>query len=134
MDGVAGSIMPAATPVPQALAALVVTVIIAVQSRGLIPKSSDQDGIATPRQVNVFFPAVPLLILVFCAETVILPYAGPVWSAAIVPLVLLIAVAPLHIPFRRRQEKAARPPGTTGLLEWPKMARVAEGASQSTRR
>jgi hypothetical protein len=119
MDGAVGRIMPTVVPVPQALAALMVTAIIAVQSRSLIPKSSEQGSSISQQQFNVFFPAVPLLVLVFCAETAMLPYVDSVVFAALVPLAILIMVTPLHLLSRRRRERRPR----QGTGRWPKRPR-----------
>jgi hypothetical protein len=109
------TITPASLPVPQALAALLVTAIIVVQSRGLIAASSQAgDGVDQQpseagelgqQHVNHYFPALPLLILVFCAETAILPSLGPIWIAATIPLA---ALASLPVLSRRRQDKPIR--------------------------
>jgi hypothetical protein len=127
MDGVLGNMMPAVVPVPQALAALAVTVIIVVQSRRLIPRPS-QAGDSVDQQpseaselaqqrFSLFFPALPLLILVFCAETAILPYLGPKWIAATIPLA---ALASLHLLYRRRQETAI----SHGITRWARWLRT----------
>jgi hypothetical protein len=123
---VMGSIMPAPLAVPQALAALLVTAIIVFQSHGLIPGSNqagdsiDQEpsaaGELAQQRFNHFFPVLPLLILVFCAETAILPYLGSIWIAATIPLV---ALASLHVLFRRRQEKLI-PRSKSRWLRWPR--------------
>lgn len=130
MGGVLGSVMPSALPVPQALAALLVAVIIAAQAQGLIPEPSmaSEDAAQQPSKAreevlqqpfNIFFPAVPLLVLVFCAETAILPYVGPTWCAAVLPLVAMVGVASLHVLLRRRQHKPT-PNGATRRPRWLK--------------
>ena len=125
MNGVMGTIMPAAVPVPHAFAALLVAVIIVVQSQGLIPVSRDVDGVATQQRFNAYFPAMPLLVLVFCAEAAVLPYVGPKWVAATVPLVAIVGLASLHLPLRRRQDEptptdAARRPKWLRRPDWLK--------------
>lgn len=117
MDGTLGSIMPAVVPVPHAFGALLVTVAIMVQSNALIPKPDGAREVAAQQRFNVFFPAVPLLLLVFCLETVILPYVGPVWVTAAVPLAAMVGLASLHLLLRRRQDKPM-PTGTTKLPQW----------------
>jgi hypothetical protein len=122
-----GNIAPASLPIPQALAALLVTAIIVVQSHGLIAASSqagdgvDQQPSATGQlghqHFNHYSPALPLLILVFCAETAILPYLGPIWIAATIPLA---ALASLHVLSRRRQDKPMRKRNN----RWPRWVRT----------
>jgi hypothetical protein len=130
MGGVIGSVVPAAVPVPQALAALIVAVFIAAQSQGLIPEPSMGSEAAAQQPskaredvrqqpFNVFFPAVPLLVLVFCAETAILPYVGPTWCAAVLPPAAMVGVASLHVLPRRRQHKPT-PNGATRRSWWLK--------------
>jgi hypothetical protein len=136
MDGFIGSIMPAAVaavPVPQASAALLVTLVIVVQSQALIPKPrgteevqrqrpipapSEAVGVTDQQRFNVFFPAVPLLVLVCCAETAILPHAGPVWVAAAGPLTAMVGLAALH-PLRRRRQDKPTPTRTIRRPQWP---------------
>jgi hypothetical protein len=135
MDGFIGSIMPAAVPVPQAFAALLVTLVIVVQSQALIPKPRETEevqqqrpipapseavGVTDQQRFNVFFPAVPLLVLVFCTETAILPYVGPVWVAAAVPLTAMVGLAALH-PLRRRRQDKPTPTRTIRRPQWPTM-------------
>jgi hypothetical protein len=131
MDGFIGSFMPAAVPVPQAFAALLVTLAIVVQSQALIPKpkepeevqeqrlipASSEAGVATQQHFNVFFPAVPLLILVFCAETAILPYVGPEWVAVAVPLTAMVGLVSLHL-FLRRPQDGPSPSGPARRPKW----------------
>ncbi len=120
LDGVVGTVMPAAVPVPQALAALLVTCIIAVQGHGLLARP-DHVGHVAGQQLNRFHPAVPLLVLVFCAETAIFPYVGPTWLAAVVPLALLAAVVLLlSFPPRRRRPRTPRTAWWPGWLRWPR--------------
>jgi hypothetical protein len=119
MSGAMDSLMPAVTPVPQALAGLVVTVIIAVQTRSLISRRSNSGTVIT-QQFNVFFPAVPLLVLVFCAETTVLPYIGPEWFAAVVPLVIMASIILLSITSHRLQENRTR----LHNIKWPKFLNV----------
>lgn len=130
MGGVLGSVMPAAVPVPQGLVALLVAVFISVQSQGLIPEPSmgSQAAAQQPRKAredvrhqpfNIFFPAVPLLVLVFCAETAILPYVGPAWCAAVLPVAAMVGVASLHFLLRRRLHKPS-PNGSTRRPWWLK--------------
>jgi hypothetical protein len=122
---VMGSIMPAPVAVPQALAALLVTATIIIQSHGLLPGSNqagdsiDQEPSAAgelAQQRFNHFPVLPLLILVFCAETAILPYLGSIWIAATIPLA---ALASLHVLFRRRQEKLI-PRSKSRWMRWPR--------------
>lgn len=117
MDGVVSSVMPTAVPVPQGLAALLVTVIILFQSRGMIRnrEASDHGQIARPR-VDAFFPAIPLLILALCFETTVFPYVDSIWPGTIAPLVILAVIAPLHILLRRPQEGSR----IHRLAKWPK--------------
>jgi hypothetical protein len=140
MDGVFGSIMPTLEPVPQAFAALLVTVAIVVQSHALIPKPSEpavawaqgripqpsENGGATHQQrFNIFFPAVPLLVLVFCAETAILPYVGPVWVAAAIPLAAMVGVASLHLLLLRirRPQWLTTPRWLQTVANYPSVSR-----------
>jgi hypothetical protein len=129
-DGFIGSFMPAAVPAPQEFAALFVALAIVVQSQALIPKpkepeevqeqrpipASSEAGGATQQQFNAFFPAVPLLILVFCAETAILPYVIPEWFAAAVPVTVMVGLMSLHLFLRRPQDR----PGRSGPARRPK--------------
>jgi hypothetical protein len=120
-----GTVMPVTVAVPHALAALLVAVIIVFQSHGLIAEltgtgdDGDQQPIAADelarQRLNYFFPILPLLILVFCAETAILPYISSIWTAAAIPLA---ALATLHVLYRRHREK--RPPRSDGgrLPRW----------------
>ena len=112
MNTVVGSIMPTAVPVPQALAALVITAIIGIQSRGLIRECRAYGQVTTQQQLNAFFPAVPLLILLFCAETTVLPYIGPNGPQIIVPLAIMFSVVPLLIPSYQRRRRHS--------ISWPK--------------
>jgi len=117
MDGVVSNIMPTAVPVPQGLAALLVTAIILFQSRGMIRTREASDHGQTPRpRVDVFFPAVPLLILVLCFETTVLPYVDSVWPGIIAPLAITAVIVPLHILLRRPQEGSR----IRRLAKWPK--------------
>jgi hypothetical protein len=118
VSGTLGSMVPAAAPAPQASAALLVTVIIAVQAYRLTPGSSELSRDIAWQRVNVFFPAVPLLVLVLCAETAILPYLGPEWLAGAIPLAALVGLASLHILLRGRQNKAASN-DTSRRPRWP---------------
>jgi hypothetical protein len=128
MDSVLGSIVPAAVPVPQAFAALLVTVSILVQSHTLIPAPSEAGEVAAHQRFNVFFPAVPLLVLVFCVETAILPYVGPFWVAAAVPLAAMVGFASLHLLLPRWPKwlttpswlkKIASYPSVRGFITYP---------------
>ena len=103
MDSVVGSVMPVAVPVPQGLVALAVTVIIFFQSRDLV-RDQSTEGELTTQEFDLFFPSVPLLVLVLCAETTVLPYVGPVWLGAILPLVVMAVIVPLHILLRWYRE------------------------------
>ena len=120
LGGVVGTIMPTAVPVPQALAALLVTLILVVQCHGLLARPGHA-GDAAGQQLSGFHPAVPLLLLVFCAETAILPYAGPTWVAAMLPLALLATVVLLlSYPSRRRRPRTPRAVRWPGWLRWPR--------------
>jgi len=120
MNGVVGGVMPAAVPVPQAFAALLVTIIIVVQTQGLVPAPGKLREVAAPQRFSAFFPALPLLVLLFCAETAILPYVGPEWLAAAVPLAAMVGLASLHRLVRRREDTPA-PTDTTRRPRWLRM-------------
>jgi hypothetical protein len=138
-----GTVMPVTVAVPHALAALLVAVIIVFQSHGLIPELTgtgddgdqqpiDADELARER-LNYLFPILPLLILVFCAETAILPYISSIWTAAAIPLA---ALATLHVLYRRHRGKRPprsdggrlprwrRPRWLTGLMSQPRVRRL----------
>jgi hypothetical protein len=123
MDGVVGSIVPAAVPVPQGFAALLVTVAILLQSHTLIPTPSGAGEVAAQRRIDALFPAVPLLILVLCAETAILPYVGPVWVAAVIPLVAMAGLASLHLLLRRSPRRLTMPRRLKAMARYPSVHR-----------
>jgi hypothetical protein len=123
MDGVLGSIVPAAVPVPQAFAALLVTVVILLQSHALIPTPIGAGEAAAQRRLDVFFPAVPLLVLVLCAETAILPYVGPVWVAAAVPLAAMVGLASLHLLLHRWPGWLSMPSRLKAVASYPSVRR-----------
>ena len=128
MDGVLGGIVPAAVPVPQAFAALLVTAAILHQSRALIPAPSEAGEVADRQRFNVFFPAVPLLVLVLCVETAILPYVGSDSVAAAVPLAAMVTLTSLHLLLRRWPKWLTMPgwlktvtsyPSVRGFITYP---------------
>jgi hypothetical protein len=100
MDGVVGSFLPGAVPVPQSLAALLVAMLIVTESRGFM-RASTVHGVTGRAQGMSGFPAVPLLILLFCVETAVLPYVGPVWPETVLPLAGILAVVALQFLSRR---------------------------------
>ena len=69
--------------------------------------------------VQRLFPAVPLLVLVFCAETAILPYVGPVWVAAAVPLAAMVGFASLHLLLRRWPKRLTTPRWLKKIASYP---------------
>jgi hypothetical protein len=117
MDGVVGRVVPAAVPVPQSLAALLVTVIIMIQSLGLIQESrayAEMNSI--DQQIAAYLHAAPLLLLVFCVETAVLPYIGPKWPEIVVPLAGIVAIVVLQALSRRIRGRHGRRRGA----KWPK--------------
>jgi hypothetical protein len=115
MAGAISNVTSVAVPVPQGLAALAVTVIIVFLSRRLMGGQSGGRETAA-QQFDLFFPAVPLLLLVLCVETTVLPYVGSVWFGTVLPLAMMAVIAPSHVLLRRRRE----PSGLRRRFRWPK--------------